>query len=253
MNPTQRPERQPTPALWQAGWYRFARRLRLAQLRPAARRRADRPDRAAFDQPAARPLRRRRGAAAVHQHARLGCAPLLRAHPRHAGVGALLRAARRRAVAVRRAATTAPGMPARRSWRGRANCNDDSIGIELEGLEGDTFEAAQYETLASLCAAIAQRYPIAPRRRPRAHRAGPQAGSGRGLRLGAAAAQHWAGPTACFPPAVVSSRIHRGRRWFAARCAALACRSNAATDVRSSNPAACRPKSRASRAVADRW
>jgi len=47
------------------------------------------------------------------------------------------------------------------SWRGRENCNDDSIGIELEGLEGQTFEAAQYETLASLCAALAQRYPIA--------------------------------------------------------------------------------------------
>ncbi|MDR6536129.1 1,6-anhydro-N-acetylmuramyl-L-alanine amidase AmpD [Variovorax soli] len=46
-------------------------------------------------------------------------------------------------------------------WRGRANCNDDSIGIELEGLEGDRFELAQYETLASLCPAIAQRYAIA--------------------------------------------------------------------------------------------
>lgn len=47
------------------------------------------------------------------------------------------------------------------SWRGRSNCNDDSIGIELEGLEGDSFENAQYESLASLCAGIAQRYPIA--------------------------------------------------------------------------------------------
>ncbi len=47
------------------------------------------------------------------------------------------------------------------SWRGRSNCNDDSIGIELEGLEGDVFESAQYETLASLCAALAQPYPIA--------------------------------------------------------------------------------------------
>jgi N-acetyl-anhydromuramoyl-L-alanine amidase len=46
------------------------------------------------------------------------------------------------------------------SWRGRANCNDDSIGVELEGLEGGTFEAAQYETLAGLCAALAQKYPI---------------------------------------------------------------------------------------------
>jgi N-acetyl-anhydromuramoyl-L-alanine amidase len=46
-------------------------------------------------------------------------------------------------------------------YRGRDQCNDDSIGIELEGLDGDPFEDAQYETLAVLCAAIAQRYPIA--------------------------------------------------------------------------------------------
>ncbi len=46
------------------------------------------------------------------------------------------------------------------SYRGRENCNDDSIGIELEGLEGSTFEAAQYETLASLCAALGQHYPV---------------------------------------------------------------------------------------------
>lgn len=46
-------------------------------------------------------------------------------------------------------------------YRGRAQCNDDSIGIELEGLEGDTFEPAQYEALEALCPALAQRYPIA--------------------------------------------------------------------------------------------
>jgi len=46
------------------------------------------------------------------------------------------------------------------TWRGRTNCNDDSIGIELEGLEGEHFEDAQYETLAKLCAAIAQCYAI---------------------------------------------------------------------------------------------
>jgi N-acetyl-anhydromuramoyl-L-alanine amidase len=49
----------------------------------------------------------------------------------------------------------------RSHWRGRNECNDDSIGIELEGLEGDRFEAVQYEALAGLCAALAQRYPIA--------------------------------------------------------------------------------------------
>ncbi|MES2398916.1 MAG: 1,6-anhydro-N-acetylmuramyl-L-alanine amidase AmpD [Pseudomonadota bacterium] len=47
------------------------------------------------------------------------------------------------------------------SYRGRQNCNDDSIGIELEGLEGQSFEVPQYETLAGLCAALMVQYPIA--------------------------------------------------------------------------------------------
>lgn len=46
------------------------------------------------------------------------------------------------------------------SYRGRENCNDDSIGIELEGLEGGRFEPAQYEALSALCAAILARYPV---------------------------------------------------------------------------------------------
>ena len=49
----------------------------------------------------------------------------------------------------------------RSSWRGRENCNDDSIGIELEGLEGETFEPAQYQALARLCQELARHYPIA--------------------------------------------------------------------------------------------
>lgn len=55
----------------------------------------------------------------------------------------------------------------RRAWhagrsyfRGRSNCNDDSIGIELEGLEGGDFTAAQYAALMALCRDIAARYPI---------------------------------------------------------------------------------------------
>lgn len=46
------------------------------------------------------------------------------------------------------------------SHKGRDNCNDFSIGIELEGIEGGTFEPMQYETLASLCSAIEACYPI---------------------------------------------------------------------------------------------
>jgi AmpD protein len=48
----------------------------------------------------------------------------------------------------------------RSSWRGRENCNDWSIGIELEGLEGGSFEPAQYRRLAVLLRALAGRYPI---------------------------------------------------------------------------------------------
>lgn len=55
----------------------------------------------------------------------------------------------------------------RRAWhagascyRGRSRCNDDSIGVELEGLEGDAFEPAQYNALVQLARAVAKRYPI---------------------------------------------------------------------------------------------
>ena len=46
------------------------------------------------------------------------------------------------------------------SWQGRADCNDYSVGIELEGLEGEHFEAAQYAVLATLLQAVATCYPI---------------------------------------------------------------------------------------------
>jgi N-acetyl-anhydromuramoyl-L-alanine amidase len=45
-------------------------------------------------------------------------------------------------------------------FQGRSNCNDFSIGVELEGLEGQPFEPAQYEQLAQLCVALRERYPI---------------------------------------------------------------------------------------------
>ena len=46
------------------------------------------------------------------------------------------------------------------TYRGKDNCNDYSVGIELEGLEGLIFENAQYESLISLSAALLQAYPI---------------------------------------------------------------------------------------------
>lgn len=46
------------------------------------------------------------------------------------------------------------------AYRGRNNCNDDSIGIELEGVEGQCFKVSQYETLGALCAALFTQYPV---------------------------------------------------------------------------------------------
>lgn len=45
-------------------------------------------------------------------------------------------------------------------WKGRSNCNDYSAGIELEGLEGEVFEPAQYDALVVLLAALRRQYPI---------------------------------------------------------------------------------------------
>lgn len=45
-------------------------------------------------------------------------------------------------------------------WRGRENCNDFSIGIELEGCDSMPFEDAQYETLNRLVSGLRHSYPI---------------------------------------------------------------------------------------------
>lgn len=55
----------------------------------------------------------------------------------------------------------------RRAWHagvsvfhGRSNCNDRSIGIELEGTGEVPYEDAQYESLVSLLKDLSARYPI---------------------------------------------------------------------------------------------
>jgi N-acetyl-anhydromuramoyl-L-alanine amidase len=45
-------------------------------------------------------------------------------------------------------------------WQGRENCNDFSIGIELEGSDDTPFESVQYDVLNDLMAALRQTYPI---------------------------------------------------------------------------------------------
>ena len=46
-------------------------------------------------------------------------------------------------------------------WNGREDCNDFSVGVELEGLEGEPFDDAQYPVLAGLLRSLLLRYPIA--------------------------------------------------------------------------------------------
>jgi AmpD protein len=45
-------------------------------------------------------------------------------------------------------------------FEGRENCNDYSVGIELEGSDFVAFSSAQYASVASLIAALAARYPV---------------------------------------------------------------------------------------------
>jgi AmpD protein len=45
-------------------------------------------------------------------------------------------------------------------WRDREQCNDFSIGVELEGADDVPYASAQYRAAAKLVAAISRRYPI---------------------------------------------------------------------------------------------
>tara|TARA_B110000503_G_C7085127_1_gene386919 strand:+ start:687 stop:1271 length:585 start_codon:yes stop_codon:yes gene_type:complete len=45
-------------------------------------------------------------------------------------------------------------------YRGKDQCNDNSIGIELEGTDTDEFEKNQYETLQALTSSILTHYPV---------------------------------------------------------------------------------------------
>ena len=45
-------------------------------------------------------------------------------------------------------------------WQGRENCNDYSVGIELEGSDSQPFAPAQYATLWRLIDALRARYPL---------------------------------------------------------------------------------------------
>jgi len=47
----------------------------------------------------------------------------------------------------------------RSSYQGREACNDFSVGVELEGTDTEPYEAAQYDALARVVAALCAAYP----------------------------------------------------------------------------------------------
>jgi N-acetyl-anhydromuramoyl-L-alanine amidase len=147
-------------ALWEAGWYRFARRLDSPNFGP-------RPQGAQIDLIVLHSISLPPGVFAGEAVQQLFTNTLdWDAHPYFKSIEGLQVSAhffiRRDGQLWQFVSCDGRAWHAgASSWRGRDNCNDDSIGIELEGVEGDSFEPAQYESLAQLCAAIAQRYPIA--------------------------------------------------------------------------------------------
>jgi len=149
----------PDTALWQDGWYRFAHRLPSPNF-------GARPPGAQVDLIVIHSISLPPGRYGGEEVARLFTNTLdWDAHPYFQQIRGMQVSAH---FFIRRDGALLQFVSCKqRAWhagasqyRGRGNCNDDSIGIELEGLEGETFEPAQYEGLAALCAAIAQHYPV---------------------------------------------------------------------------------------------
>jgi AmpD protein len=154
------PEDTPgNPALWQQGWYRYARALASPNF-------GARPEGAQVDLVVIHSISLPPGEYGTGQVQKLFCNELdWDAHPYFQGIRGLQVSSHFfitrggelwQFVSCDQRAWHA----GQSSYRGRSNCNDDSIGIELEGLEGGSFEAAQYESLASLCAALLRHYPV---------------------------------------------------------------------------------------------
>ena len=153
------PSEAPAPPMWRQGWYEFARRQPSPNFGP-------RPAGAAIDLIVVHSISLPPGQYGCDQVQQLFANTLdWEAHPYFKSIEGLAVSAhfyiRRNGELWQFVSCDDRAWHAGRSqYRGRPECNDDSIGIELEGLEGDAFEAAQYEALSGLCAALAQNYPI---------------------------------------------------------------------------------------------
>ena len=147
-------------ALWQAGWYRFARKMASPNFGP-------RPENANVDLVVIHAISLPPGQFGGDAVGQLFMNQLdWEAHPYFKTIEGLTVSSH---FYIRRDGALWQFVSADdRAWhagashyRGRDNCNDDAVGVELEGAQDVPFEAAQYETLSSLIAALPARYPIA--------------------------------------------------------------------------------------------
>ncbi len=194
----------PAAALWDQGWYRFARRLASPNFGP-------RPQAACIDLVVVHSISLPPGQYGGDEVQRLFTNSLdWDAHPYFEKIRALEVSAhfyiRRDGQLWQFVSCDQRAWHAGASrWRGRDNCNDDSVGIELEGLEGDTFEPAQYECLAALVAALAQHYPIVHIAGHEHVAAGRKADPGPGFDWACLQRQlGW--PLQCFPEVLTAAR-----------------------------------------------
>jgi AmpD protein len=149
----------PPDALWDKGWYRFAARLPSPNFGP-------RPSDAKIDLIVLHSISLPPGQYGGPEVAQLFTNQLdWTAHPYFKTIEGLTVSAHffiRRNGDLRQFVSTQDRAwhAGASSYRGRDNCNDDSIGIELEGVEGDAFESPQYDTLCAVCTALLRAFPI---------------------------------------------------------------------------------------------
>lgn len=159
MVPPTMPEADPAAASWQKGWYRFARALASPNI-------GTRPDTALIDLIVIHSISLPPGQFGNRNVQRLFTNQLdCDEHPyferlRGVQVSSHFYIARSGELWQFVSCDERAWHAGQSSHCGRTNCNDYSIGIELEGLEGGIFEVLQYESLSGLCAAIMAHYPV---------------------------------------------------------------------------------------------
>ncbi|MBH1985832.1 MAG: 1,6-anhydro-N-acetylmuramyl-L-alanine amidase AmpD [Burkholderiales bacterium] len=152
-------EPRPPVALWQAGWHRDARRVPSPNFGP-------RPPGGVIDLAVIHSISLPPGEYGGDHIERLFTNQLdWDAHPyfqhiRGAEVSAHFVIRRDGELLQFVSVTDRAWHAGRSSWRGRDNCNDHSVGIELEGLEHTAFEAPQYAALARLLNDLGTAWPI---------------------------------------------------------------------------------------------